>query len=192
MGLQATAQPTTQAVSLTEAKQHLRVESTFDDTQIEALIDAAQEWVESYTTRRLVQTEYRWTISGFPGKASESLRLPLSPVSAVDLIEYTDGAGNTQTFTDFQADLDVDPSIILPGQGGGWPSAANDTLDAVKVDFTAGYASDADVPRSLKQAMLLLIGHWYEHREAVSVGNTVTELPQAVVFLSAPYRVRFF
>ena len=28
-----------------------------------------------------------------------------------------------------------------------------------------------------KQAMLLLIGHWYEHREAVNIGNITSEIP---------------
>lgn len=40
----------------------------------------------------------------------------------------------------------------------------------------------------LTTAMLLLIGHWFENREAVVVGSTTSELPMAVEALIAPYR----
>lgn len=41
----------------------------------------------------------------------------------------------------------------------------------------------------LEQAQLLLIGHWYENREAVVVGSSVAELPFAVEALAGPYRL---
>jgi hypothetical protein len=37
-------------------------------------------------------------------------------------------------------------------------------------------------------AMLLLIGHWYENREAAVIGATATDLPLAVDALIIPYR----
>lgn len=37
-------------------------------------------------------------------------------------------------------------------------------------------------------AMLLLIGHWYESREAVVIGSISSELPMAVEALLTPYR----
>ncbi len=37
-------------------------------------------------------------------------------------------------------------------------------------------------------AMLLLIGHWYENREAVTVGVTSQSMPLAVDTLIMPYR----
>ncbi|MBB3142198.1 head-tail connector protein [Halomonas organivorans] len=40
----------------------------------------------------------------------------------------------------------------------------------------------------LTTAMLLLIGHWYENREAVALGTIATELPMAVQALISPYR----
>ena len=38
---------------------------------------------------------------------------------------------------------------------------------------------DAAVGENVKLAMLLLVGHWYRHREAVATGTTVAELPLA-------------
>ena len=37
-------------------------------------------------------------------------------------------------------------------------------------------------------AMLLLVGHWYEHRESVVVGATTVQVPLAVQALLKPYR----
>lgn len=37
-------------------------------------------------------------------------------------------------------------------------------------------------------ALLLLVGHWYENREQVSVGNTVTSFPFGFESLLDPYR----
>jgi uncharacterized phiE125 gp8 family phage protein len=48
-----------------------------------------------------------------------------------------------------------------------------------------------EVPAALRQAMLLLIGHWYENRESVTFDN-VAMLPQAVDALLAPHRVHTF
>lgn len=40
----------------------------------------------------------------------------------------------------------------------------------------------------LTTAMLLLIGHWFENREAVVIGSSAAELPMAVEALISPYR----
>lgn len=46
---------------------------------------------------------------------------------------------------------------------------------------------ETETPGELeKSAMLLLIGHWYENRESVVIGNTVTEIP-----LSAKHLLTF-
>ena len=54
----------------------------------------------------------------------------------------------------------------------------------VSVTFVAGYAS---VPTPIVQAMLLLIGHWYQNRETANA-NPVTSLPLAFEALITPYR----
>lgn len=41
---------------------------------------------------------------------------------------------------------------------------------------------------SITTAMLLLIGHWYESREAAVIGTISSELPLAVDALITPYR----
>jgi len=55
-----------------------------------------------------------------------------------------------------------------------------------------GYSASSNVPRSIKNAMLLMVGHWYENREETFAGNfgqTIMRVPIAVNSLLAPYRV---
>jgi uncharacterized phiE125 gp8 family phage protein len=69
-----------------------------------------------------------------------------------------------------------------------WPSLYG-VPNAATVTFTAGYGATADtVPQAIKQAMLLLIGHWYIHRESVIVGAAPSEVPQAAKALLAPFK----
>lgn len=71
-----------------------------------------------------------------------------------------------------------------------WPQTYT-REDAVRVTWAAGYGPAAtDVPAAIRQAMLLMIGHWFENREASVVGVSVTDLPMAVNSLLAPYSLR--
>ena len=48
------------------------------------------------------------------------------------------------------------------------------------------------MPAPIMHAIKLLVGHWYQNREAVSVGVAVAELPRAVKALLDPFRVHYF
>lgn len=55
-----------------------------------------------------------------------------------------------------------------------------------------GYAEDEDhlLPtEDIQVAMLLLVGHWYENRETVIVGQSAIAIPFAVESLLQPYRI---
>ena len=47
---------------------------------------------------------------------------------------------------------------------------------------------EADDLRVAGQAILLLVGAWYENREAVGGGNATAEMPMAVNYLLTPLR----
>jgi len=61
---------------------------------------------------------------------------------------------------------------------------------AVEIDYTAGYGSAAtDVPAGLRQAMLSLVGHWFENREAVLMAGSGAVVPAGFDDLVQSYRV---
>ena len=180
--------PTEEPISLAEAKKHLRVEITDDDDYINSLIVVAREHVETITRRALITQVWELGLDNFP---SEEIEIPLPPLQSVGSVKYTDTDGVVQTLSaeKYTVDSKNEPGVIVPVYGGSWPATRN-IINAVLVQFTAGYGdTGADVPESIKQAMLFLIAHFYENREAVSAGTVIREMPLAVESLLATYRV---
>lgn len=164
--------PATEPVSLAEAKAHLRVDGTVEDTHIAALIADAREWAERYTRRGLVTQTWRAWAQTFPadGCAMELLKAPVVSISS---IKYVDTAGTLTTLDAAEYVLSArsqdKPARVLPAYGKAWP-AAREQPDAVQVEFVCGYGAAAAVPATFKQAMLLHIGWRYEHREPGTFG----------------------
>ena len=50
-------------------------------------------------------------------------------------------------------------------------------INAVTIEFTAGYGNASAVPQDIKHAMLLLIGEMYENREESVTGTIVSAMP---------------
>jgi uncharacterized phiE125 gp8 family phage protein len=92
----------------------------------------------------------------------------------VDII-YTDAAGDEQTVP--PADYELAGDACRPVAGAAWPEGT-----AVRVSWVAGTGT----PEPARQAILLLVGHWYMSREAAAAG--VSELPLGVAALLAPLR----
>ena len=200
--------PAYQPVTLTTAHQHLRLFTEFgqhpDDHLIKGYIAAATAAAEQYTQRYFAQRQIRLFRDNWPSLTSVQtgrgfaiiedalhLELPLYPVVSVDSISYVDEDGNTQPLTDFEVDVDRVPSVIRIES----PPGLKRGLKSITIDVTAGYPSDdspasADyVPEAVKQAILLMVGQFYEHRENVVVGTITSQLPAAFEYLLQPYRV---
>lgn len=167
-----TVEPTWEPLTLGEAKAHLRVEHPVDDTLIEALIVAARDYAEVYTRRAIPSCTYRLYLDAFPCL----IELAMPPVRSVSSIVYVDDDGDETTLaTDqYTVDTKTEPARITPAYGLSWPTARCQ-LNAVYVEFAAGWASAADVPRGIKQAMLLMIGRWYATREADNAVPTAAD-----------------
>lgn len=152
------------------------------DPLLNALIKSARQHVESHTSRALITQTWDWKGDSFPvlrGCRNE-LRVPLAPLISVTSVTYTDSNGDAQTWsasTGYQTDIPTGPCAapgrIMPRYGQSYPATRTNTFNAVTVRFVCGYGAASAVPQPIKEAMLLLIGHWYEHREAVNIGNIV-------------------
>lgn len=184
-----TVAPAVGVITLEEAKVHCRVDGSDEDMLITGLIDAALAHVDGYSGilgRALVTQTWRQDFCEF----DDLMRLPVGDLQAVSSVTYYDATNTTQTLASsvYTAFSDaIGPYITLkPGQQ--WPTSYS-REDAIRVTWTAGYGSTAaSVPAAIRAAMLLMIGHWYQHREAVVIGETATELPMAANALLAPFR----
>lgn len=187
-------------VSVSEAKEHLRiVDFTDDDTYIGTLIDAAVTWCEDFCERTFAQKHYTVAFDDFPSLRIELPRPPVQLASvaanATVTISYVDTAGATQTLTwsqsgtqQFRLDRDHVPALIYPLYLEDWPSVRLDDK-SVQITYQAGYGGVPNVPTPVKHAIKMLVGHWYNAaREAVLVGSISKEYEFAVSALLSPYR----
>lgn len=157
-------------VGLETAKLHCRVDIDDDDTLIEGLIQTAREWVEDVARRALITQSIDLVMDAFPGVSW--INLPRPPLQSVTHIKYTDSDGNESTFSSdsYMVDTYEEPGRIVLNDGYSWPGDTLRAANGVTIRFVAGYGDEPeDVPQKYRQAILLLVGHWYENREAVSL-----------------------
>lgn len=181
-----TVAPLVTPVSVAEAKAHLRVVGSTDDTLIGALIAAATDHLDGWSGilgRALVTQTWRQDF----GRFCDAMRLPLGPAASVTSVTYYDGDNVSRTLAETVYELVTDargPFVGLkPDQS--WPSTYG-RRNAVSVTYVAGTAA-ADVPAAIKAAIMLMVGNLYENREANVVGTIVSALPLGVDRLLGPY-----
>lgn len=183
MNLTRATAPAEEPVTSAEAKAHLRVTHTDDDTAIAAMIVAAREHLDGNDGtlgRALVTQTWDLSLDSFPSE----IVLPLPPLQSVTSVTYVDTNGDTQTLATSGYEVDVAGGRIRATDAG-WPDT-DDCYNAVTVRFVCGYGLADDVPQAIKHAMLLMIGGMYAFRESLSEG-AVVETP-TVKALLRPYR----
>lgn len=191
--------PVAEPLTLAEAKAHLRVTSDDDNDYITALIQAVREQAEAYTSRAFVKQVWELSLDAFPASSASAVRIQKPPLISVDSVKYLDADGVEQTWdaANYQVASDLCTTRLLPGPGETWPTVEASRLGAATIQFTAGYPGDgnspesftANVPQAAKQAMLLMLGTAYAHRETVVTGTIATALPQSAEWLLDPLRV---
>ena len=171
-------------LSLEQAKAHLAVVDADEDGLIEGLRDAAIEAIEQYCERAMVPRNYRLRLDRFPlanpTVPDRRIALPMGATAIVS-VKYRDVAGDLITLD--TAAYRLGRGAITPALGTSWPATAA-LPGAVEIDYSAGLI----VPAQLVQAVKLLMGTFYRHRESVGMG-TMSEMPHGVKMLCAPYRM---
>lgn len=170
--------PADTVVSIDTAKAHLQIDHDDDDELIEALIRAAEAYVEGPKGIGIALLPQTWRLS--LDRFSGSITIPLGPVR--EIVSIT-ADGETVDPASYAYDLDSTPLKIVPN--GSWPSVS--APGAVKVTFTVGYDAD-DVPWDIRAAILLLIAHLHRNREATS-DKAMSEVPFGVQSVLDRYRV---
>ena len=174
------------AITVAQAKEHLRITHSNDDTYIEAITLAASEWCEEFQRRVYVQREVVDYMDEFPS----IIRPKKSPLVSVTTLKYYDTDNVLQTLvsgTDYEVDIDTEPGRITEAYGTYWPETY-DKINAVVLTYQAGYAARANIPEEIKHAVKLLVGHLYENRESVSPLN-LQEVPMSVKTLLSMKRI---
>jgi uncharacterized phiE125 gp8 family phage protein len=158
MSREKTSAPVALAVTMAEAKQALRIDEddTSLDGQIAVWIAGITAEAEHQTGRAFVNRGMRKTLDRF----SDAIKLS-APTFSVEAVRFQDPDGVTRTLdpADYYVDKETKPGYIVPARGKAWP-ATEAHVNAVTVDYTAGYGPTADtVP---DEARLYVLGRLSE------------------------------
>lgn len=167
--LELVTAPSGPAVDLTRAQTQCRVDAVTHDAELTDLIGAAVDYAEQNIPggRQLLQATYDLPLTGW---WCRELQLPRPPLVSVASVTYYDTDGTLTTLATTQY------LVRTPQRGPGlihWhPDAdAAPSLECrpfpVMVRFIAGYASATAIPASIRQALLLLVAHWFDNKGAV-------------------------
>ncbi len=178
----------TEPITLAEVRQHLRLpENEVEDNLLLSLITTARSYCEHYTRRALAEQTLEVYLDRF--LSTDPIELPCPPLQSVTEIGYKDSV-DVETILSpsvYLVDVDCEPGQVMPVFGMSWPVFTPLPSSPIRIRFVAGYE---ELPVSIRLAMLLLIGHWYENREATGTANSVIDF--SVHSLLAPYRVEVF
>lgn len=181
-------------VTLTEARAHLRIDDTAEDTLITTLTKTATEYVENRLNRKLITQTWEAYLNTFP--PADAIVLPWAPLASITHLKYYDTNDTEQTYdsSNYYTDILAEPGrLVLKPTSSGWPSTY-ERPNAITVRYVCGYGSSSTyVPELIREAIKLLISHFFENREAVNVGQAIVAdipIPKAVDALLNQLSVR--
>lgn len=157
--------PASEPITLAEARKQLELanDDTTHSDHLTLLIQAAREqWEHDTDSACLTQT---WSVN-LPYFSGSSIALPKRPIQSITSITYYDSAEASQTLATSVYAFDAAARKVRLKTLQTWPTTY-ERFDAVTVTFVAGYASAANVPAIHKQAMRLLISHYFENRDMI-------------------------
>jgi uncharacterized phiE125 gp8 family phage protein len=187
MSLVLTSGPAEEPVTVSEAKAHLRLDGSAEDILIASLIVTSRLHVEAALGLALITQGWRLTLDRWP--EGGTVRFPLRPIQSITsvMVRATDGTPATVPAEDYLLDGQALSPRLIP-RDGKWP-APDLAANGIAIEFAAGIGDDPeDIPQPIRHAILLLVAHWYEHRDPLEIGSAAAAIPPAVSDLLKPYR----
>jgi len=208
----AFANAATDYVSLAEAKQHLRVTASDDDSYIGGLISMAVDACSNYLGYSIRKGTAKYGFDSFTGSPAlinpvNGLNIPsgnyLRVNSRVLSLVSVSYVNSSQAVTAFAGS----DWITAPDPMGNYSrnifintapdSITDDTIKYI-VEVTEGFnpvgtsAVDPDTifPMSIKHAALLLVGQYYDNRNAIVVGTIQAKISLGYEYLLDPYKIQ--
>lgn len=185
-----TVQPTTEPVTLDDAKVAARVDLTYtdEDSFITSLIVSARRVCETILKTAFIYRTILYRADNYPAgggyfnRATRAMgpgmgwlptnnfpvHIPTSPLASIVSIQYLDSTGVLQTLDpSLYVVGDGTPARIIPAYGKIWPTTLN-MIDAVRITYVAGLGPDATTtPENVKTAIKMLVALYYQNRETI-------------------------
>ena len=202
-GLQITTAPTTEPVTLQEAKEYLRLGDSTDERILQNFIETARMAAEDHMGRAIMPQTLSYFTDAYDELADplfEGFRtapylnyyknyitLPRPPVVSVTSVSTFNDSDTETTMSSskYYVDNVREPARIVLRLGETFPTALR-VANAIKVVYTAGYTNAFTVPAPIKIGILEHVAHLYENR-----GDMMEEtaFPRQVARNFAPFVV---
>jgi uncharacterized phiE125 gp8 family phage protein len=187
MSLVMTSPPAAEPVTVADAKAHMRIDGDAEDVLIGSLVLTSRLHIETALSLALITQSWKLTLDCWP--KSRDVELPIAPLRSVGGVRVIDAAGHATAVPEQSYLVDLasrPPRLVWNNSVPPLPGAA---AKGIEIDVTAGFGDDAaSVPAPLKHAILMLTGHWYEHRDPREIGQDGARIPDAVSDLINPFR----
>jgi uncharacterized phiE125 gp8 family phage protein len=175
-------------ITLAEAKAHLRVDSPAEDVLIAALISTSRLQIEAALSLSLIDQSWSLFLDDWP-PPPQLIVLPVAPVRTLTALR-TYAADDTPT-AHAVSHLQLDPDLHQPRvhrRQDTVATAPRRPMNGIEIAFLAGFGpTPADVPAPLRQALLQLTAHWFEHRGGVADAADA-RIPAGISTLLTPWR----
>lgn len=170
MATRVSVPPVEEPLTLEEAKAQCRVDTQDDDTLLTTLIIAARRHCEKIDWRAYITQTLETWLDAWP--ADGVIHVPRPPLQSVTSVVYYNAADTAATLSaaSYIVDTVSQPGRIVLRTGSAWPTTTLRAANGICITHVAGYGLAVDMPEDIKNAMKLLIGHWYENREDSTVG----------------------
>jgi uncharacterized phiE125 gp8 family phage protein len=181
MTLTITTPAAEKPVSLDEAKRQLSMEDTADaDTLITSHIAAATAHAETILSRALMTRTYTASLDCW----LDCIWLQMPPLGAVNSVKYDDADGVEQTLAPsvYEVGERFGQAFVKLAPNQSWPELdSSQSLDRIRIEYTAGYGDADAVPDDIKHAILLLIQYYFDE-----VDSKIMDTAESMLM---PYRV---
>lgn len=190
-GVKVTVPPAVAPLGAALLRTRLRIDPTgdagidvADDALLESFEAAAVALIDGPNGIGVALMAQTWTRS--LDDFEPVLELPGAPVVGVSEVRYmdTDGVWQVLDPAAYRVLDGRDRVALVPVLGGTWPKVAL-APDAVVVEYVLGSENPALAQPALVAAVGLMVGHFWENREAVAAGVSVAELPLGVQHILA-------
>lgn len=177
-----------------ELRAHCNITTTDFDSALIRFARTAFDWIHApggWLGRSVLPQMLRIDIPRWPCDG-ETIPLLAGPVSdnAITGVTYFDLDNIERALAAnewFQEGDGTDASLILARPF--TSPALYCRPGAVRVSYAAGYQNPDAVPTGIKQAILMLVAHWQENREEVSVIGPLNMIPVGAMDILATLRV---
>lgn len=156
-------QPTQEPIQPSDLLSQFNADVIDDGGKFTRVATAARELFEGHSGVSLMPTVWQCFLDRFPDCGE--IKLKRGPATAIASVIYDNVDGDSTTLSTglYQTDVKRTPARIRPVSGQAWPVVEFNKMNAVTIEFTAGFASIDLVPKKAIQAILMLAGYWLEN-----------------------------